>query len=300
MESEFEHRSGIVSAAPIGCAIEMAGRADSQANIGTAAVFAVVIEAMQNFFFPAPAGLGRQFEYGSLIVSAAEKRRAAKIAYRIENQASLGVEPVYTVVIEAVQNQFAPASARVALQFVHLTTAVRGCALFAAKLRGTVEIAGGIEDDSSLRELSVGTAGETMQQRLGPASARRGCQLKHRPAGVGAAKRSTIRRRPVKISCEIRNYTAGREKPSPTLKLKLCNIVILLGNRIGTRHEHRHHKHSQYRFESAVSPRGRQGCASHEAFLVSGIVGSRGLGGKSGLGRNSTTEALGLALGRVF
>jgi hypothetical protein len=184
---------------------------------------------MQNFFFPAPAGLGRQFEYGSLIVSAAEKRRAAKIAYRIENQASLGVEPVYTVVIEAVQNQFAPASARVALQFVHLTTAVRGCALFAAKLRSTVEIAGGIEDDSSLRELSVGTAGETMQQRLGPASARCGCQLKHRPAGVGAANRSTIRRRPVKISCEIRNYTAERGKTVTDAEVEVMQYRYLAG-----------------------------------------------------------------------
>jgi hypothetical protein len=84
------------------------------------------------------------FEHRPGTINAARLGRAIEIPNSIEDQGGAGIEPVFAVLVEAMQHFLRPAPACLARQLEHRTPAVS-----AAIGRGAVEIAGGIEESKT-------------------------------------------------------------------------------------------------------------------------------------------------------
>lgn len=186
---DLEHRSSSKSAAAAGCTVEIAGGIEDQTRVGLFAVGAGAGEDAWQALGPS-AGGGRQFEDCADAVCAAVSGRAVEIA-SVEYQASVGSPSVGAVVGEVVQQGLGPDAARAGRQLECRTVVIR-----AAKKRGAVEIAGGVEDDSAVDVVAVDAVYEkAMQHLLGPGAARAVFQLEDGADGRIAALGSTALQR---------------------------------------------------------------------------------------------------------
>src|SRR5271154_3947651 len=112
---------------------------------------------------------------------------AVEIAAGIETQAAVGLAPVRAGGAKAIQYRLRPAPARCGRQLEHRTIAGEPTVAVGPTFgRGAVEIAGGVENQAGLGELPIWAPAEVIQYGLGPAPARCGRQLEHRPIGVSA------------------------------------------------------------------------------------------------------------------
>src|SRR5271157_1162295 len=165
-----------VSAAIVGCAVEIAGGIEDQAAEGN------VADVIQNLLRPTSARCGGQLEH--IPQATAVSGRAVEIAGGIEDQGGVGNSPIRAV--EAMQHLLRPASARrvrAARQLEHRPETET------ARVARAVEIAEGIEDQPTEEIPPVRTV-EAVQHFLRPSSMRcvmATCQLEHRPVIVSAA-----------------------------------------------------------------------------------------------------------------
>ena len=135
-------------------------------------------------------------EHYSVAISAARQRCAVEIANNIDDHTSVGFRSVRALRAEAIQHVLRPVPVRCGRQLEHCPDAVR-----AAKERGAVEIACGVEDQAGEGLRPVRAVSETMQHVLRPTPA--GCrrQLKHCPRTISA----TVVRRAVEVAGGIDN-----------------------------------------------------------------------------------------------
>src|ERR1019366_10149295 len=96
--------------AMVGRAVEIAGAIEDQPGQGGNPVRAAA-EVMQHLLRPAPTPCGHQLEHCTVVVSTAAVGRAEEIAGGIDDQPSLGTNPVRAAA-EAMQHLLRPGPAR--------------------------------------------------------------------------------------------------------------------------------------------------------------------------------------------
>src|ERR1019366_1305553 len=189
--------------------IEVPGNVEDQPSMGILPISATP-EAVHQYFTAASAARtakGRQLEDRSCGVRAAIRGRAIEVAGVIEDQPSVGIQPVRRAVTEAVQYRLRPAASAVGRHFKR-----RPAAVSSAIYRRSIEVPGTVEDQPSMGILPISATPEAVHQYFTAASAARtakGRQLEDRSGGVRAA----IRGRAIEVARVIEHQSGVGIQP---------------------------------------------------------------------------------------
>src|SRR5215472_6335347 len=188
LRRHLKHCSIAISAASEGCAVEIPRPVKDQAapRKGPIPTSAKVVE---NRLRPAR---WRQLKHcaGGTGAAAASGGRAVEIPVRVHDQAGIGMDPIYVIVLEAVENCLRPRRHQLKHRAFAVSAAIGGRA---------VEIPHGVQNHTAYGIGPIRTISETPENCLRP----RRRQLKHRALVVSAAMLG----RAVEIPLRVQDHT---------------------------------------------------------------------------------------------